>query len=84
MTSSLHDWTDDAIEQAVETHAQISRRMVESLGTVPHSQDEPAAAPTQAAGDQVKLKEGLKPTNLTLDFNPQEFQAWQNITELPE
>ena len=29
-------------------------------------------------GDQVKLKEGLKPTMLTLDFNPQEFQAWQN------
>ena len=37
-----------------------------------------ADAPARAGGDQVKLKEGLKPTILTLDFNPQEFQAWQN------
>ena len=28
---------------------------------------------------QVKVKERLKPTRLTLDFNPQEFHAWQNI-----
>lgn len=26
----------------------------------------------------MKLKEGLKQTILTLDFNPQKFQAWQN------
>ena len=48
--------------------------MVEALGAAPATHDQ-AAAP---ARDQVKLKEGLKPTVLTLDFNPLEFQAWQN------
>ena len=51
--------------------------MVEALGAAPATHD-PAAAPARAEGDQVKLKEGLKPTVLTLDFNPTEFQAWQN------
>ena len=39
---------------------------------------DPVAAPARAGGDKVKLKEGLKPTILTLEFNPLELQAWQN------
>ena len=48
--------------------------MVEAAPAI-HNQ---AAAPARAGGDQVNLIEGLKPTVLTLDFNPLEFQAWQN------
>ena len=51
--------------------------MVEALGAAPATHD-PAAAPARAGGDQMKLKEGLKPTVLTLDIYPLEFQAWQN------
>ena len=48
------------------------------LGATPIPQNKPAVADARTAGNQVKLKEGLKPTTLTLDFNPQEFHAWQN------
>ena len=51
--------------------------MVKTLGASPATHDQ-AAAPARAGGDQVKLKEGLKQSVLTLDFNPLEFQAWQN------
>ena len=77
--------TDDAeyvrlnaiVVETVERHANVSKRMVEALGAAPATQD-PADAPARAGGNLVKLNEGLKPTILTLDFNPQEFQAWQN------
>ena len=61
-----------AVETTINRHATISQGTVEALGSAP------AAAPACTGGDQVKLKEGLKPSILTLDFNPQEFQAWQN------
>ena len=64
-----------AVETVIYSHATISRRTVEALGAAPAAQQEPAAAPARAGGDLVKLKEGLKPTILTLDFNSQEFQA---------
>ena len=77
--------TDDAeyvrlnaiVVETVGRHATISKKMVEAIGAAPATQDT-AATPARAGGDQVKLKKGLKPTILTLDFNPQEFQAWQN------
>ena len=53
----------------------VRRKMVEALGAALATHDQ-AAAPARAGGDQVKLKEGLKPTVLTLDSNPLEFQAW--------
>ena len=53
------------VSATVARHADISKSVVE-------------AAPGQAGGNQVKLKEGLKPTVLTLDFSPLEFQTWQN------
>ena len=65
------------VEGTIVRHADISKRIVEALGAVPAAQ-RLANAPARAGRNQVKLKEGLKPTVLTLDFNPQEFQAWQN------
>ena len=65
------------VVQTVGRHAEISRRMIKALGAAPATQDQ-AAAPARVGGDEVKLKEGLKHTVLTLDFNPLEFQAWQN------
>ena len=44
----------------------------------PNPLNKPGSMPARASGDYVKLKEGLKPTTLMLNFNPQEFQAWQN------
>ena len=68
---------NDLVTTTFQRHAEISKTMVEALGAAPTTQD-PAAAPARAGGDQVKLKEGLKPTVLTLDLNPREFQVWQN------
>ena len=68
---------DELFTTTVGKHADISKKMVEALGAAPSTHDQ-AAAPARAGGDQVKLKEGLKPSVLTLDFNPLEFQAWQN------
>ena len=65
---------NDLVTTTVARHAEISKTVIEALGAAPAPQD-PAAAPAQAGGDQVKLKEGLKPTVLTLDFSPLEFQA---------
>ena len=65
---------DELVTTTVQRQAEISRRMVEALGAAPATHN-PAAAPARAGGDQVKLNEGLKPTVLTLDFNPLEFQA---------
>ena len=59
------------VEQTIDRHATISRRTVEASGAAPAAQQGPKAAPARAGWDQVKLKEGLKPTILTLDFNPQ-------------
>ena len=69
---------NNSVEEAVGIHAEISRRLEELLGTTPIPLNEAGAAQARLAGDQVKLKEGLKPTTLTLGFNSQEFQAWQN------
>ena len=68
----------NTIKTAVNTHMEISRRIVELLGATPNPLNEPGAAPARTARDEVKLKKGLKPTTLTLDFKPKEFQAWQN------
>ena len=65
------------VEGTITRHAAISKRIVEDLGSAPAAQ-QPADPPARATGDQVKLKEGLRPTVLILDFNPQEFHAWQN------
>ena len=56
------------VEETISRHTYISRRMVQALGAVPAAQQGPADAPARAGVDQVKLKEGLKPTVLTLDF----------------
>ena len=53
------------VVDTVNRHAAISRRMVDALGAAPAIHD-PADAPARAGGDQVKLKEVLKPTILTL------------------
>ena len=63
------------VEETIDRQANISQRMVQALGAAPAAQQGPAGAPARAGGDQVKLKEGLKPTMLKLDFNPQEFQV---------
>ena len=53
-----------------ETTAEIMTAM--AYAPVAHPQ---AAAPT--GGGQVKLKDSLKPKTLTMEFLPQEYQAWQ-------
>ena len=64
------------VEETIARHATISRKMVQALGAAEATQQGPADAPARAGRDLMKLKEDLKPTVLTLDFNPQEFQAW--------
>ena len=58
------------VETTIDRHANISQRMVQALKAASVAQQGPADAPARAGVDQVKLKEGLKPTVLTLDFNP--------------
>ena len=73
-----------AVEQTIARHVT----MVELLGAPQAPQLEPAAAPAQVGGDQVKLKEGLNPTLLMLNFNPQNSKHGRtspvSTTGLPE
>ena len=51
----------------ITTHADISRIIAESHDALPHPAIEAGAAPARVAGNEGKLKEGLKPTTLTLN-----------------
>ena len=66
------------VEETIDRHANISQRLVQALGAALTAQQGPEEDPARAGGDQVKLKEGLNTTVLTLEFNPQEYQGWQN------
>ena len=79
LLANLDTEDDDYIRlnETVGRHAGISKRLVEALRAAQATQEQ-AAAPAREGGDQVKLKEGLKPKMLTKDFNQLEFQAWQN------
>ena len=57
-------------------HSDVSKLIMRVLATAPTATPAGNAAPNAEEGS-VKPKTDLKPKTLTLDFNPQEFQAWQ-------
>ena len=59
-----------------DIHSETSKRIIRILATAPTATPAANAAPNGEEGS-VKPKTDLKPKTLTLDFNPQEFQAWQ-------
>ena len=61
-----------------DTHSETSKRIMRVLATAPTASPAGNAAPNGEEGS-VKSKTDLKPKTLTLDFNPQEFQAWQGV-----
>ena len=69
----------EATNRLTETraiHTDISKKMMRILATAPIATAAGNLAPNGEEGS-VKPKADLKPKTLMLNFNPQEFQAWQ-------
>ena len=69
----------EATNRLTETraiHTDISKKMMRLLATAPIATAAGNLAPNGEEGS-VKPKADLKPKTLMLNFNPQEFQAWQ-------